>query len=637
MLIRQFYVSLRRYIWLFALTAAFCTIVSPQVQAQQAYGNGLYGECGYNQGCETSSMPISTVVPVSPSPENQQTGRAYSVNIVENQVFGQGVYLVRVTPNFPVSQIARVLLLQDGKIVAETISLIGESYELSWDIPPPGKYVLSISLELVDGESLQRKFNVSAASGSGAVGGEVVDHSSNTTTGIVSAGGRSSLFKSVIDAVRGFTKNVIENIPTWVAYGIPYIFLTAISLLAVSLMYQAKNQLQHINFLLSALKRDVQIADEKTTFIMLVSHHLRTPITIIQGTLELALMNNPADSRLLAAQEASAGLHKTSETILADIINDHYLKDIVAPDIEKSKLVLYRSWGLILPVTLSFVLIIAANVLFIAAGKTQIVIPSLVFQAILSVSLLVFIYSLLQRKRQRTVEQGKLMKQRDHQLALDKARNLFIKRTVKEIVPVLEVLKEKAILVKNAKGASAITTALNQLYALIERFELASELEQGKVESDLSKFDLTGVIAGARSSLEDSIQKKQLRVISSKKRVELYQNKSLVNFVVRILFDNAVRYSKEKGTVTLVVEQQSKNATALYIENQGEGIMPDKLNMLFKPFSSSSDIQVYSEQGIGLSLYLSHLIMRYLGGEIVLQSVPNKTTTAVMRLPGDTS
>jgi len=604
--------------------------------AQQAYGNEAYGNCVYSEGCMNSTPP-STVVAIGPSPSNPTAGRAVSVNIVNNQVISSDNYLVIVTPNFSQSQIEKIQLYQDDTLVGETTSTSGESYEIPWQQLKDGSYTVRVVVVLTDGTLIEQRFTVAVRQDASKFDGEgqLINKKGDAPEENVQRVQKRSIVGASLSAIANFVKRIVEATPKEIAYAVPYLFLAGLTALSAVLLYQTRSQLRYIAFLVALLKKDKQLADEKTTFIMLVSHHIRTPLTIIKSSIELALMGEAQDQDLLDAQNAANNLHAACESILSDVEGDHYLRNIVAPDVSKMQQSLYRSWKLILPAILSVTLLVGANIIYLLAGKTHIIIPSIVLQIVLTISLLVLLFNLIQRRRQRVVERGRLMQQRDHQLALDKARNIFIKRAVKEMSPLLDILKEKLQNLKAMKLTGGMNLSIENLGSLLERFELASELEQGKVIESVSEFDLKSIIQKAIEQSEESVKRKGLNVKPVIRSIRIYQNKFLVDYVFNALLDNAVRYSKDNTTVHAIFKNATKSTARVDIQNEGEGISSEKLDYLFQPFSSSSNVEVFTEQGIGLNLYLSRLMMRYIGGDISIKSVPNKTTTATIELPVD--
>ncbi|MCA9301002.1 hypothetical protein KDA08_04700 [Candidatus Saccharibacteria bacterium] len=608
----------------------FIAILIPKiVLAQFGYNKGVYGDCVYGQECNDDQSPPTTVVPVAPSVTNPTSGRVIGVNLSNNQIIKSDNYTVIVTPNFSPDQIENVVLFVDDVVVGESSHANNNRYYIPWDSLVDGDVKVRVEVRLKDGLVIVQNFIIKIKlSNNRAL-------SQNNIS--ISDSSKSETTIKNIPIIGGTVNNLVQSTPTVVAYAIPYVFLSMLGFLAALMLYHAKGQLRYIEFLVGLLKRSKQIADEKTTFIMLVSHHLRTPITIIQGAVELAIMKDASDKSLVSVQEAVHSIHQSGEAILQDINNDQYLKNIEAPDVSKLRLKLYSSWQLILPVILGFGVLVLANYLYIVSDKVQLIIPNIMLQVVLFTALSVLLVNLFQRRKQRMIERGRLMQLKDHELALDKARNLFIKRTIAEISPLIRSLKDSITVVKDTKVIRMIKPSVGNLEKLAERLEFVSELEHGKVMNSLTNFDFRDIFENSIKRLSDAINQKGLRVTLPTDKVPVTQNKALSSSVMQMLCANAVQYSSINSSIEVKLSKVNNGNIIINLSNEGEGIPKEKLSYLFKPFSHPGSVEIFSEQGIGLSLYLSRLIMRYLGGEVTIDSIPKKLTTVSVEIPANAS
>jgi signal transduction histidine kinase len=57
------------------------------------------------------------------------------------------------------------------------------------------------------------------------------------------------------------------------------------------------------------------------------------------------------------------------------------------------------------------------------------------------------------------------------------------------------------------------------------------------------------------------------------------------------------------------------------------------MSLLFRPFTQTQDVERFTHEGMGFSLYLDKLIMSYLGGTITINSRPGVETAATITLP----
>ncbi|MEO8862732.1 MAG: ATP-binding protein, partial [Candidatus Saccharimonadales bacterium] len=601
------------------------------VYAAQPYNSGAYDDCAYSVGCDPAAP--ATVVPVPPSTDNPQPGRAFSVNISDNQEFNGNIFTVIVTPNFSVDQIKSVEFYQNDQLIGTVYSPDGGIYKVKWDLPQKGGYTVKVIMNLKDGSTIEKTFKISVVNDRKSIStsqGLTGDSASSNPSG---RSAPESFMSRLFAPATSFLKQIAQSTPKPLAYAMPYIVLVLLGLLLLSLVYQTRNQLVYIAALLKLLERDKQLAEEKANFIMLASHYIRTPLTILSGNIEMALMAHAGDVMLLQSQASTDALHKHAEQVLDDVQQNKDLLSIRSPDIKTTRSNLYHSFSLIGPIALSAILIIGINVLYISARRINLIVPGIIMQLILFVALSSFLYSLLKRRNQQREQQQKTEQQRDYEEVLDKARNDFIMRSAKELAPLVDQVKGSFEKSKILQTSPQINDVFAQLESLIGRFVLVAELERGKISKSLSSFDIKQNTKNALAEFNQPITDKKLRVSEYLKNIQLHQSQNLLQYVTRILLDNAVKFTPEAGRVSIKSAAQGRHGVALTISNHGEVIDTGKLERLFMPFSRSQSAEVSSDSGVGLSLYLSRLIMGYLGGEIALSSDESGVTTAKVSLP----
>lgn len=384
--------------------------------------------------------------------------------------------------------------------------------------------------------------------------------------------------------------------------------------------------------MIELLKKDKLLFEEKATFIKLVSHHIRTPMTILKGGVEAYNFENPKVD-LADAMATVRQLSLKTEELLSDAQQNKQLQKISSPDIKKSIGLLYKSWKLILPIAVSLGLIVLLNYLFIIAGRTEFIVPNIIVQAILAVALVAGLLVLLQRRRNNIIEERHIKRQHNYQLELDKARNNFIKQSASKITPLLIAAKQACQKVIPTDSRENIDEAFTRLGSLLERFNLASELEKGKVEAAFTDVKPGELLESAFSVKKKDIQSKNLKTSILGSQISLIQNEYLLLYVLSALADNAVGYADVGTNITAEVKYFGKNNVDISIKDKGLTIKPSKIESLFKPFSRSDDVVQFDKQGAGINLYLSRLISKYLGGDISLYSSSNKQTTATVSLP----
>ena len=102
------------------------------------------------------------------------------------------------------------------------------------------------------------------------------------------------------------------------------------------------------------------------------------------------------------------------------------------------------------------------------------------------------------------------------------------------------------------------------------------------------------------------------------------------------LVSNAIKYSREGGTVTIQVREsntQSGPAIQIAIHDQGEGIPSREIPHLFDPFFRGERARQTQTQGSGLGLSLVKQVVEAHGGAIDVSSTPGAGSTFVVELP----
>lgn len=99
-----------------------------------------------------------------------------------------------------------------------------------------------------------------------------------------------------------------------------------------------------------------------------------------------------------------------------------------------------------------------------------------------------------------------------------------------------------------------------------------------------------------------------------------------------ILFDNALKYTPAPGRVTIGLRRVGAVAQ-IDIEDTGVGISADDLPHVFERFYRADPARSPDPGGTGLGLPIAQWIAQQHGGEVTLDSMPGRGTTATIRLP----
>lgn len=101
-----------------------------------------------------------------------------------------------------------------------------------------------------------------------------------------------------------------------------------------------------------------------------------------------------------------------------------------------------------------------------------------------------------------------------------------------------------------------------------------------------------------------------------------------------ILFDNAIKYNRAGGSVTVNCTQQTAASVCIDVTDTGNGIHEADLARLFEPFQRLGQ-EDGAEDGSGIGLYLCQGLMASLGGRINVSSKIGVGSTFSLILPLD--
>jgi signal transduction histidine kinase len=100
------------------------------------------------------------------------------------------------------------------------------------------------------------------------------------------------------------------------------------------------------------------------------------------------------------------------------------------------------------------------------------------------------------------------------------------------------------------------------------------------------------------------------------------------------LVSNAIKFTPEKGRVTLAVKRNAqKGVLVLVISDTGIGMSASDMRDVMKPYRRLSGDRRSGERGTGLGLTIVHKLVATLGATISIDSTPGHGTSVKIELP----
>lgn len=150
------------------------------------------------------------------------------------------------------------------------------------------------------------------------------------------------------------------------------------------------------------------------------------------------------------------------------------------------------------------------------------------------------------------------------------------------------------------------------------------------VKISYSKFDLNALVDEHLQIFKTIAGNKNISLINSAERLQVYTDKQILSLVIRNLIANAIKFSFEGGKIEVSGRQENSDFM-MQVKDNGKGIPTEDLGSLFQ--ASITTEGTSQEKGTGLGLALCYDYLKHLSGEISVQSEPGKGTTFTIRVP----
>ncbi len=176
-----------------------------------------------------------------------------------------------------------------------------------------------------------------------------------------------------------------------------------------------------------------------------------------------------------------------------------------------------------------------------------------------------------------------------------------------------------------------IRSEAQRLVTLINDIIRLSELDEGG-SLPAEPVELLALCRDTAKSLEAEAEKRGVTFSVTGEEVAVPGVRRLLSEVFYNLCDNAVKYNREGGSVTVGVARDGGEAVVT-VADTGIGIPQEHQARVFERFYRVDKSHSKASGGTGLGLSIVKHAVRYHHGTVELQSEPGKGTTFTVRLP----
>ncbi len=176
-----------------------------------------------------------------------------------------------------------------------------------------------------------------------------------------------------------------------------------------------------------------------------------------------------------------------------------------------------------------------------------------------------------------------------------------------------------------------------RLAKIVENLLAISRLEAGEARKQLERLDFAELARSTADQMRLLAEEKNIHLdCNGAEHVEVDADPARLKQVVVNLLDNAIKYTPERGKVSISVVKQDSRAV-LEVEDNGIGISTDDLPHVFERFYRADKARSRQMGGTGLGLSIVRSICLAHGGRVTVNSTEGRGSLFRVELPLATS
>lgn len=197
-------------------------------------------------------------------------------------------------------------------------------------------------------------------------------------------------------------------------------------------------------------------------------------------------------------------------------------------------------------------------------------------------------------------------------------------------------LKEDEQIKDNMKWLNNIASESETMAKLISELLLLAQAENQRLVLEKDIFDLSSMCCLIVGLMAEIANEKDIELTENILPNVLYHgDEERLKQAIRILVDNAIKYTPKGGKVQLCLNQGKRNLI-IEVKDTGIGLTEEEKAKVFSRFYRVDDARNRETGGVGLGLNIADFIVKKHGGKIKIESIPNKGSTFSIFLPRTT-
>lgn len=181
------------------------------------------------------------------------------------------------------------------------------------------------------------------------------------------------------------------------------------------------------------------------------------------------------------------------------------------------------------------------------------------------------------------------------------------------------------------EAITAIDQEASGMKELVESLLFLARHDKKTLLMEMETFDPVDVVAELHREAS-MVTPEDTFLFSPADHCLIEADRGMMKQVMRILLDNAIKYTPKGGTITMGVRREARGCTLLMSDN-GAGIPKEELPKIFDRFYRSDSARKAESSGHGLGLSIARIIVIAHGGKLQVRSKVGVGTTFSITLP----
>ena len=228
---------------------------------------------------------------------------------------------------------------------------------------------------------------------------------------------------------------------------------------------------------------------------------------------------------------------------------------------------------------------------------------------------------------------------------VSQAKSIFLARMSHEIrtpmnaiIGITDIqLQDEKLLPGTREALSKIHNSGDLLLGIINDILDLSKIEAGKLELIPIKYDVPSLINDTVYLNMTRINSKPIEFelqVDENIPVELIGDELRIKQILNNLLSNAFKYTDQgKVILSVAAELENEEVTLIFrVSDTGHGMTPEQISLLFDEYTRFNYDANRNTEGTGLGMNITRHLVRFMKGEIYVDSEPGKGSTFTVRL-----